>query len=714
MSSEPRSSSRRVRHGSSHAAAAYLVIGIAFLLLPAAAWGTTTAAHPSAPPHPVAGTPVARASVLPAGTRGALYVTIVNNADAPTATYQQEVVVDSEEYAALINSNWSNGAAYYAANGTPIYLWLESGATNVSTQTVLWLRLYPIPANGEVVVALTFAAKSTFLLSEDGFSGESPLLSSTYGEFDNGWRVFNFYDNFSGTSLSGKWTTSGSWTYSVDNGIGITGIPGSGGYISSLTSFAFPETVDFYGDLYETISATAFDVEGIGTSGCTSCGTGASLGYDAGGGGALDGPTPWVGVGSYGWWNTPVLTSQTYATFTVTAVDSDEAQFFLNYTDPLTELITMPGSPEPVGLAMSGYPSGTATNTEQTYWIRERTPENTSVTGIQAFGTAPTSLEALPGTLDVGQSLTLEVSVGDWPPVTYSYSGLPSGCASVDLPTLSCVVTTVGQCTPTVTISAGLGVSITASTNVTVALSSSSPPPAALGVLLAAVPSVLHENESLTLIASASGGTAPMAFSYAGLPPGCTTQDRFYVSCAPSTTGNFTVTVTVTDTVPQSANASAEVMVLPAAAPAPTPPSPLAVSLTSYDGTLSTGSPLLLVASVSGGIGPFSFVYSGLPGGCSSANVSSLSCIPTATGSFTVSVVVSDTAHTTATASTLLTLAAPPTPTTSGTTTSSGLSTDQGYELAGGIVVAVLLAVVAIARSSGRGRGDRSSPPPSG
>jgi hypothetical protein len=44
------------------------------------------------------------------------------------------------------------------------------------------------------------------------FAGESPTLSSTYAQFDNGANVFNFYDNFTGTSgpSASRWTTSSS------------------------------------------------------------------------------------------------------------------------------------------------------------------------------------------------------------------------------------------------------------------------------------------------------------------------------------------------------------------------------------------------------------------------------------------------------------------------------------------------------------------------
>ena len=54
-------------------------------------------------------------------------------------------------------------------------------------------------------------------------TGESPQLSGTYGQYDDGANVFPFYDNFAGNSLSGKWSNTGS-DVAVNNGMTITEI----------------------------------------------------------------------------------------------------------------------------------------------------------------------------------------------------------------------------------------------------------------------------------------------------------------------------------------------------------------------------------------------------------------------------------------------------------------------------------------------------------
>jgi len=47
-------------------------------------------------------------------------------------------------------------------------------------------------------------------------------LGLSYGQLDNGKNVFLIYDNFKGTTLSSIWSTYGSGTISVNNGLTIT------------------------------------------------------------------------------------------------------------------------------------------------------------------------------------------------------------------------------------------------------------------------------------------------------------------------------------------------------------------------------------------------------------------------------------------------------------------------------------------------------------
>jgi hypothetical protein len=81
---------------------------------------------------------------------------------------------------------------------------------------------------------------SNSTLNFDGvYWGEAPQLSPTYGQFDNGARVFLFYDNFVGTSLSSKW---------------VSGVSGGTATINNGLSLIVPQTV---GDYVYVASASA-------------------------------------------------------------------------------------------------------------------------------------------------------------------------------------------------------------------------------------------------------------------------------------------------------------------------------------------------------------------------------------------------------------------------------------------------------------------------
>ena len=94
-----------------------------------------------------------------------------------------------------------------------------------------------------------FNPSSSVTFTSSGFSpftvndGEAPQIPcgstptsscSNYAEYDDGANVFNFYDNFAGTTLNtSKWTATG--TYSINNGILIKN--SSSSYLTSTDSY---------------------------------------------------------------------------------------------------------------------------------------------------------------------------------------------------------------------------------------------------------------------------------------------------------------------------------------------------------------------------------------------------------------------------------------------------------------------------------------------
>ena len=168
--------------------------------------------------------------------------------------------------------------------------------------------------------------------------------------------------------------------------------------------------------------------------------------------------------------------------------------------------------------------------------------------------------------------------------------------------------------------------------NLTLALPTSPPTIASF----TATPSVIPVGNSTVLSVSASGGVTPYTYSYANLPPGCTTANASLLNCTPSGPGTFNLSVTVSDPVGKSVTATTTLEVTPAVV------APLSVSLVPSPDPVVAGTTTHLESIVSGGAPPYTYTYTGLPAGCSSQNVSTLNCTPSQTGRFTVTVIVHD------------------------------------------------------------------------
>ncbi|MGC8580714.1 MAG: hypothetical protein ACP5MB_11780, partial [bacterium] len=112
---------------------------------------------------------------------------------------------------------------------------------------------------GSITIYMGFAPITENLLNGKTV-GEAPQLSPTYGQYDDGASVFNFYDNFAGTSLNtNKWSVVGSGG-SVNNGLSISMPYGStGDYILYSTSTFSPPIIA------ETLFSTSAFAENIRT-----------------------------------------------------------------------------------------------------------------------------------------------------------------------------------------------------------------------------------------------------------------------------------------------------------------------------------------------------------------------------------------------------------------------------------------------------------------
>lgn len=141
-----------------------------------------------------------------------ILTTLTNSQNVATlAPFQQMITFDPSTYSQYENSNLGNIRFYQGS--TELYSWCESGCSNTSSNAVFWVKLpNGIGAKSSTGIYMIFKPMST---NYDGvYAGEAPQLSPTYAEYDNGANVFNFYDNFAGTSLNAsKWESYGSLIY---------------------------------------------------------------------------------------------------------------------------------------------------------------------------------------------------------------------------------------------------------------------------------------------------------------------------------------------------------------------------------------------------------------------------------------------------------------------------------------------------------------------
>ncbi len=167
--------------------------------------------------------------------------------------------------------------------------------------------------------------------------------------------------------------------------------------------------------------------------------------------------------------------------------------------------------------------------------------------------------------------------------------------------------------------------------------------------------------------------------------------------------GNYTINVTVQDAMGDVAHSvSQNVVVLPA----------LVLDLHASRTTLTTGSPLLVWGNASGGLAPYSFVWSGFPPGCASSNQSPLSCNPDRAGNYTITLFVTDhlspSEH--AQRSVQITVVSPPCSSCNSTGLWGGASSWGLLVLVLGIVLVALVVVVVWRRSRRRPEEPRPDP----
>lgn len=152
---------------------------------------------------------------------------------------------------------------------------------------------------------------------------------------------------------------------------------------------------------------------------------------------------------------------------------------------------------------------------------------------------------------------------------------------------------------------------------------------------LIANPSTLSLGNLTTITAEATGGVSPLAYRLTWTRGNCTEPVAAEWSCEPTATGVDVVTLDVSDAIGHTAQSSTTVIVLSAAT------APIITSFSASPSQLIVGTVVEFIVSWIGGTPPITFYYSNLPRGCVSISTPTNPCVPSAAGTYTVSVVVS-------------------------------------------------------------------------
>ncbi len=276
----------------------------------------------------------------------------------------------------------------------------------------------------------------------------------------------------------------------------------------------------------------------------------------------------------------------------------------------------------------------------------------TSSAGITFYNDPTVTLPtASPKSIDVTQTTTFSTSaIAPAGNSMLTWTGLPQGCSSSDTPSLACTPTSwTGTAQVVATVTDGNGYAVSSSAlSITV-----SPLPVAnipspmrnmSGTFEKVTSSDIGQNVTFEAwylclpdanCGQGSGGDQ-YSWSESGVGFGCviaSTQES--LNCAPTAAGTYAVTFTITDSNGGSSKATSKpfnVYLDPDVA-TPTP------SLPSSD----TGVSITFQATVTGGSGVFGYVWSGLPSGCATTNLSTIACTPNLPMKANVSVTVTDT-----------------------------------------------------------------------
>ncbi|WP_342813159.1 hypothetical protein, partial [Metallosphaera sp.] len=291
------------------------------------------------------------------------YPITITGAPSGSGYYQQMITLSNpSQYG--INSQYSN---FYitTSSDSPLYTWIESAN---SSKLVMWTKM----PNGTTSADLEVFGSNVNNFNSTGYLGEAPQLSPTYGEYDNGAKVFINYWNFAGTTLPSGFTTAVGSTSSItqNNGITITSnqnVPGA--YLQYNTEILSTSVI---ADSYSAITSVATAVGySAGVGWFTNVVTSGNPSYTMGIGSVGTSGTS-IGITGYNGSNPTssqlATTSSTYKIWSLWAV-GDVYYATVNYTNQVSVTVSSNMADEYLALAAN---SNGPTVSFTTYWLRTR------------------------------------------------------------------------------------------------------------------------------------------------------------------------------------------------------------------------------------------------------------------------------------------------------------------------------------------------------
>ena len=312
----------------------------------------------------------------------------------------------------------------------------------------------------------------------------------------------------------------------------------------------------------------------------------------------------------------------------------------------------------------------------------------------------PTELPPVPspGSVDSGQSVTFTPSVsGGSGGGSYAWTyGALTGCTAPSAPSLNCTPTGPGSFTVSYAWTDSDNVVATGSTMVgfTVYPDPTVAPPRVSRA-------TVDVGQSVTFFAVGSGGSGGLTYAWNDLPAGCPGAAAI-VTCNPTEpVTNASISVTVTDSNGFDVTSSAVNFTVYA--------DPTVWALAASPSSAVEGSNVTFDARATIGSGDLVYSWSGLPAGCASADAATVTCVPTAPGTYQIVVNVTDSNGVQATSSALsFTVSPVPAP-----SPALGGFTLWGSLVAGVVVVGAVAAVLWVRRPRPTpSTPDTTSPPP--